>query len=168
MGEPGSSEAPGLSDGMPHAAGERTAGHWPERVGKGLWDHIKSCIVGSDIPVAHGGPSRKAGGRMRTRIVRSSGDVYEDLGLSPEEAEHLKARSELMIALKQVIEDRGLTQTAAAELFGVTQPRISNLMRGRIDLFSVDTLISMLAHVGIRVKLVLSKGRKYSVARREA
>jgi predicted XRE-type DNA-binding protein len=100
--------------------------------------------------------------------VRSSGDVYEDLWLSPEEAEHLKARSELMIALKQVIEDRGLTQTAAAELFGVTQPRISNLMRGRIDLFSVDTLISMLAHVGIRVKLVLSKGRKYSVARREA
>jgi predicted XRE-type DNA-binding protein len=101
---------------------------------------------------------------MKTRIVRSSGNVFEDLGFSPEEAEHLKARSELMIALKTVIEDRGLTQSAAAELLGVTQPRISNLVRGRIDLFSVDTLISMLAHVGVRVRLVLSKGRKYRVA----
>jgi predicted XRE-type DNA-binding protein len=101
---------------------------------------------------------------MKIRIVRSSGNVFEDLGFDPEEAEHLRARSELMIALTKVIEDRGLTQSAAAELFGVTQPRISNLMRGRIDLFSVDTLISMLARVGIRVKLVLSKGRKYSVA----
>ena len=89
----------------------------------------------------------------KRNIVRSSGNVFEDLGFAPEEAEHLRIRSALMATLRQVIEDRGLTQAKAATLLGVTQPRISDLMRGKIDLFSIDTLVDMLARAGLQVKL---------------
>lgn len=92
---------------------------------------------------------------MRTKVTRSSGNVFKDLGFSAEEAEHLKIRSDLMVHLRKLIEARGLTQAEAAALFGVTQPRISDLVRGKIDVFSIDTLVSMLACAGIRVKVAL-------------
>jgi predicted XRE-type DNA-binding protein len=93
---------------------------------------------------------------MGTKITPSSGNVFRDLGFSEEEAEHLRIRSSLMIAVRKLIEDRGLTQAEAATLFGVTQPRISNLVRGRIDLFSIDSLIDMLARAGVRIGIVFS------------
>ena len=93
-------------------------------------------------------------------MTRSSGNVFRDLGFSPDEAGHLTVRSELMVRLQKVIAARGLKQAEAAELLGVTQPRISDLMRGRIDLFSIDTLIDMLARLGIRAKLVLQPRRR--------
>ena len=86
-------------------------------------------------------------------ITRSSGNVFTDLGFEPDEAEHLRIRSTLMITVQQVIEDRGLTQAEAADLFEVNQPRISNLMRGKIGLFSIDTLVDMLARADIRVEV---------------
>jgi predicted XRE-type DNA-binding protein len=86
---------------------------------------------------------------MTTKIRRSSGNVFRDLGFSAEEATHLKIRSDLMIRLTKLIEARGLTQAQAAELFGVTQPRVSDLVRGKIDRFSIDTLIAMLGHAGV-------------------
>jgi predicted XRE-type DNA-binding protein len=61
-----------------------------------------------------------------------------------------------MIVVRRLIEDRNLTQVEAAKLLGVTQPRIRNIVRGRIDLFSVDPLVDMLARAGIHVDLVLS------------
>jgi predicted XRE-type DNA-binding protein len=88
---------------------------------------------------------------MGKRIRRSSGDVFRELGLAPEEAETLRVRSELMIELSKVVEKRGLTQAEAADLFGVTQPRVSDLVRGKIERFSVDALIAMLGRAGIRV-----------------
>lgn len=88
---------------------------------------------------------------MTLKIQQSSGNVFKDLGFGPEEAEHLRIRSDLMIEVRRLIKARGLTQARAAKLFGVTQPRISNLVRGRIDLFSIDTLIDMLAQAGVRV-----------------
>jgi predicted XRE-type DNA-binding protein len=57
----------------------------------------------------------------------------------------------LMIEIEKYIDIKGLTQKAAASQFGVTQPRISDLMRGKIGLFSVDTLIAMLTHAGLKV-----------------
>lgn len=93
-------------------------------------------------------------------MTRSSGNVFRDLGFSPDESEHLRVRSELMVKLQKSITARGLTQGAAAELLGVTQPRISDLMRGRLDLFSIDTLIDMLAKLGVRAKLVLQPSRR--------
>jgi predicted XRE-type DNA-binding protein len=90
---------------------------------------------------------------------RSSGNVFKDLGFDAGEAQHLKMRSDLMIELSHVIEDRGLTQAQAAELLGVTQPRISDLKRGKIDRFSIDSLIAMLGHAGIRVSFTTTRRR---------
>lgn len=59
--------------------------------------------------------------------------------------------------IRKLIERRELTQAAAAKLFGVTQPRISDLVRGRIDLFSLDMLVNMLAAAGVQVRLVLKR-----------
>src|SRR5687767_2318163 len=94
--------------------------------------------------------------RPATKVTRSTGHVFLDLGFSPEEAEHLRIRSALMAALRRVIEARGLTQARAAVLLGVTQPRVSDLVRGKIDLFSIDMLVDMLARAGVRVELVVS------------
>jgi predicted XRE-type DNA-binding protein len=97
---------------------------------------------------------------MATKMERSSGNVFRDLGFSPQEAENLRVRSELMIQLRKVIERRRLTQARAAKLFGVTQPRVSDLVRGRINLFSIDMLVKMLAQAGVQVRLVVKQGRQ--------
>jgi len=73
-------------------------------------------------------------------------DAIED---TPQQAASMKARSDLMRALQSWIESEGLNQAAAAGLFGVTQPRISDLVRGRINLFSLDTLMDMAATAGL-------------------
>jgi len=73
-------------------------------------------------------------------------DAIED---TPQQAASMKARSDLMRALQSWIESEGLNQVAAAVLFGVTQPRISDLVRGRINLFSLDTLMDMAATAGL-------------------
>jgi len=99
---------------------------------------------------------------MTVKIRRSSGNVFRDLGFSKLEAENLKIRTDLMIRLSKVIEGRRLTQAQAATLFGVTQPRISDLVRGKIDRFSIDTLVAMLGHAGIRIQIVV--GRRSKVA----
>ena len=87
----------------------------------------------------------------QVKRTRSSGNVFRDLGFSGDDAEHLKVRAELMVKLQKLIAARGLKQAEAAKLLGVTQLRVSDLMRGRIDLFSIDTLIDMLARIGVRV-----------------
>src|SRR5438046_3178232 len=92
---------------------------------------------------------------MATRVRKSSGNVFRDLGFTREEAEHLKIRSDLMIQLTRLIEARRLTQAQAARLLGVTQPRISDLVRGKIDRFSVDSLIEMLGRTGARITILV-------------
>ena len=96
----------------------------------------------------------------KVKMTRSSGSVFRDLGFSAGEAEHLRIRSELMVSVQKVIATRGLKQGETAELLGVTQPRVSDLMRGRIDLFSTDSLIDMLAKLGLRTKVVLQAARR--------
>ena len=95
---------------------------------------------------------KRASGR-RPEVHISSGNVFRDLGFETEEAEHLRIRSDLMIAVEKLIQARGMTQVEAAELFGVTQPRISDLKRGKIDLFSIDMLVRMLARAGVGVEI---------------
>ena len=74
----------------------------------------------------------------------------------------LQLRSFLCVRLEEFIRERRFTQRQAAAFFGVTQPRVSNLMCGRIDLFSLDTLVDMLTRAGIRVEMLLQPGiRKY-------
>ena len=84
------------------------------------------------------------------------------LGISSREAENLRIRSTLMAAASQVIEERMWTQAMAAIVFGVTQPRVSDLVRGKIERFSIDGLIEMLgrAHVSIEVRVSNTDGRK--------
>lgn len=94
---------------------------------------------------------------MTIRFRQSSGNVFSDLGFSENEAANLKTRADLMIELTKLIEIKGLTQAAAAEALGVTQPRVSDLVRGKIDRFSVDTLIEMLGHVGACVSVVVTQ-----------
>lgn len=93
------------------------------------------------------------------KVQQSSGNVFRDLGFGAQEAESLRLRAELMIGVRRLIQARKLTQRSAANLLGVTQPRISDLIRGKIDLFSIDTLVNMLARAGMRVQLRIAGGR---------
>lgn len=94
----------------------------------------------------------------------STGNVFRDLGFSKEESEHLLVRADLLIQLQKAIAARGLKQAEVAKVLRVTQPRVSDLLRGRIDLFSTDTLIDMLARLGIGVRLVVKTPRTRKVA----
>lgn len=80
----------------------------------------------------------------------SAWDAIED---TPVEAENMKLRSVLMTALKKYITESGMSQAQAANLFGVTQPRVSDLMRGKINLFGLDALVNMATAAGLQVEL---------------
>ena len=92
---------------------------------------------------------------MKPKITPSSGNVFRDMGFRREKAEHLLIRADLMIQVQKLVAARGLKQKAAAKTLGVTQPRVSDLLRGRIDLFSTDALIDMLARLGATVRLTV-------------
>ena len=94
------------------------------------------------------------------KVTPSTGNVFRDLGFSTEEAEHLLIRADLLIQLQKAIAARNLTQAKAATILRVTQPRVSDLLRGRLDLFSTDTLIDMLARLGVHVRFVLKASRR--------
>jgi predicted XRE-type DNA-binding protein len=87
---------------------------------------------------------------MTDRTFDSVWDAIED---TPAEAAHMRIRSQLMIALRDHIEQSGMSQVQAAKMLGVTQPRVSDLMRGKIDLFAIDSLIAMLFAAGLQVEL---------------
>lgn len=87
---------------------------------------------------------------MSKQRFSSVWDAIED---TTEEAENMKLRSTLMIALKNHIERAGLSQAQAARLFGVTQPRVSDLMRGKINLFSLDALVNMALAAGLHIEM---------------
>jgi len=96
---------------------------------------------------------------MANKNLNSGKNVFREVGFDVEESENLRIRSDLMIELSELIERRGWTQAQAAEVMGVSQPRISDLMRGKIDLFSIDTLIAMLGSAGVRVRVTTSASR---------
>jgi predicted XRE-type DNA-binding protein len=79
--------------------------------------------------------------------------VWDALEDTPEQAENMKLRAVLLTALKDYLNKHQLTQTEAAKLLGVTQPRVSDLMRGRIHLFGLDSLVNMTVAAGLTVEL---------------
>lgn len=81
-------------------------------------------------------------------------DAIED---SAEQAENIRLRASLMMALEQYVTRNGISQAQAARLLGVSQPRISNLMRGKISLFSLDMLVNMVAAAGLHVEMKISE-----------
>lgn len=90
---------------------------------------------------------------MKTQRHESVWDAIED---TSEMAESMKLRSSLMMALERRIAKAGLSQEQAAKLLGVTQPRVSDLVRGKIQLFSLDTLVNMVAAAGLHVEMQVS------------
>lgn len=83
---------------------------------------------------------------MKNQDFPNVWDAIED---TPQQTASLRARAALMMELERMIQTRGLTQAEAAKLFGVTQPRISDLTRGKINLFSLDTLLDMATTAGL-------------------
>ena len=79
--------------------------------------------------------------------------VWDAIEASPALAENMKLRSVLMTALKNHITRTEMSQVQAAKLFGVTQPRVSDLMRGKINLFALDALVTMTTAAGLRIEM---------------
>jgi predicted XRE-type DNA-binding protein len=91
----------------------------------------------------------------RIKMERGSGNIFADIGFPPREAQNLIVRAELMSQVRRA--SKGLTQAEAARKFGVTQPRINDLLRGKIDKFSLDALVNMLGKAGLRVEVQVRK-----------
>jgi len=93
--------------------------------------------------------------KKRLKIVDGGNNVFRDLGFAEPEAQNLLIRAQLMSKIRKIAED--MTQQEAAKLFGVTQPRINLLLKGKIDKFSLDALVNMLARAGLQVKFSIKK-----------
>jgi predicted XRE-type DNA-binding protein len=93
----------------------------------------------------------------RLKIEKGSGNIFRDLGFPPGEAQNLIIRAELMIKIEQFVRKSGMTQKEAARLIGITQPRLNLLLKRKIDLFSLDALVNMVARAGMQVKLTVRK-----------
>lgn len=87
---------------------------------------------------------------MKSKKFTSVWDAIED---TSDDAENMRLRSELMMALKKRISRASMSQAQAAKLFGVTQPRVSDLLRGKINLFGLEALVKMATSAGLRVEL---------------
>ena len=83
--------------------------------------------------------------------------VWDAIENTPQQAASMRARSALMMELESIIKQRGMTQAEAAALFGVTQPRVSDLMRGKINLFSLDCLIDMATVASLQPHVTIKK-----------
>jgi predicted XRE-type DNA-binding protein len=90
---------------------------------------------------------------MSKHFTNSSGNVFIDLGYSPDEAAILQMRADLMADLRKLIKAKRLTQAKAAEILGVSQSRVSDLMRGKWEKFSLEMLITLATKAGMRVTL---------------
>ncbi len=88
---------------------------------------------------------------------RSYKNVFNALEDDSAIAKNLYIRSRLMLEIRKYIQEKDITQKEASVKMGVTQPRISNLMRGKIDLFTIDMLVSMLGKIGIDVEISLNR-----------
>lgn len=89
--------------------------------------------------------------------THSTGNVFRDLGFGREEAENLRMRSELMMRIDEFYRASGLTQAETAKKLGLTQPRLNALLKGRINLFSLDSLVNIASRAGLSVRMVVRK-----------
>lgn len=84
-----------------------------------------------------------------------SGNIFIDLGFDPAEAEIMKLRAEVMIRMEQHLKKQGWTQAEAARQLGITQPRVSRLIQGKVEDFSLDMLLTLATRAGLRPRLRL-------------
>jgi len=90
------------------------------------------------------------------RVTVGSGNIFIDLGFDPAEAEVMKLRAQVMIEIEQHLKAQGWTQAEAARKLHVTQPRISRLVKGKWENFSLDMLLTLAARAGLKPKLKLA------------
>jgi len=102
------------------------------------------------------------------KITKGNENVFIDCGFSHAEAENLRIRSRMMMALIARIQEKKLTQARAATIMRASQPRISNLMRGKIGLFTIDSLVNMLNAAGLKVELEIRPTRTKTKAKKVA
>lgn len=88
-------------------------------------------------------------------IIKSSGNIFKDLGFSHEESDKLTIKANLMVQIEKIIKDKGITQDEASKLMGVSRPRVSDVMRGKIDKFTIDALVDMLTKAGMHVSVTV-------------
>jgi predicted XRE-type DNA-binding protein len=93
------------------------------------------------------------------RTTKGNENVFADCGFPPAEAENLRIRAKMMMTLTGYVQERRITQARAAKIMGVSQPRISDLMRGKIGLFTIDTLANMATAAGLRVDVDITAGK---------
>lgn len=93
----------------------------------------------------------------RLKMEKGSGNIFIDVGFPPEEALNLKMRSELMVKIEDYVEKSGATQKQAAKQLGISQPRLNDLLKGKIGKFSIDALVNIATRAGLQVKLTVKK-----------
>jgi predicted XRE-type DNA-binding protein len=91
----------------------------------------------------------------KQQVIKSSGNVFIDLGFSAEESAILKMRAELMAGLRTTIVEKGWTQAEASQYLGVAQSRVSDLVRGKWEKFSLDMLVTLATRAGLKVELAM-------------
>lgn len=94
---------------------------------------------------------------MTDEPVQTFASVWDALEETPEEAANMKLRSELAIAVRGAVEEWHLTQAQAASRLGVTQPRLNDLLRGRVARFSLDALIALAERAGLVVRIEITR-----------
>jgi predicted XRE-type DNA-binding protein len=93
----------------------------------------------------------------KLKITRGSGNVFKDIGFSPEEAVNLKLRSDLMMGIEDYFKKSGVAQATAAKTLGLTTPQFNALLKGKIELFSLDALVNIAVRAGLRIELRVKK-----------
>ncbi len=88
---------------------------------------------------------------MNAEWEEGSENVFKDVGFSEQEAEYLTIRSRLMLEVDRFVKESGLTQREAAKKLGINQPRLNDLLKGKIQKFSIDALVKMLSRIGVHV-----------------
>jgi predicted XRE-type DNA-binding protein len=93
----------------------------------------------------------------RMKMRRGSGNVFRDLGFGEHESQNLLLRAELILWIEDFVKRSELTQAAAAKRLRLTQPRLNALLKGKIELFSLDALVNIATYAGLRVELKIRK-----------
>lgn len=95
--------------------------------------------------------------KEKLSIIVGSDNVFRDLGFPEAEAQNLLLRADLTIHIRRIIGKLAITQSEAAKLAGITQPRMNDLVKGRTEKFTLDALVNVAAKLGYTVKLSLKK-----------
>jgi predicted XRE-type DNA-binding protein len=111
--------------------------------------------AGCQLDKVRRGQTPDQGTSMKNKGIDQFDSVWDALADTPEQAANLRARAELMQKIAAIVQDHGWTQIEAARRCGVTQPRMNDLLRGRVSRFSLDALVNIATAIGCRVRLEL-------------